>query len=206
MKIPRNWKDITLPIFEAAYRVEQDQYDDEIDRQIDWLAAVTQCSREDIAAMNLKELADLKNKLQWITRPKFNERIPKFFTAGNRLWEVTTEVDKLTAAQYAELCTWMKQDPMMNLDKVMASLTTRRRWWLFRSVYDGSTHSERAAIFRKGLNMAIIYPVALFFFRVFTRSMDDIRASLDRQKHQATKELIQELREAIENARHGTVS
>lgn len=199
MTIPTSWRQIYLPQFEAALLVEQTVYDDEIDRQVEWIAALTNSTRDEIASLPFDQLTSIAKQLAWVKNPQFNTRIPKFFTAGGKLWEVVHEINKLSAAQYAELCTWMKDDPMNNLDKVMATITIQRKWWLFSGKYDGETHAERAAIFRKHLSLAVIYPISLFFSLVYTRLMLSVQTSslnhLNRINREMAKELIETIKE-----------
>lgn len=194
IKIPQNWKDVKLDQFEAALLVEQTEYDDPIDQQVEWIAALTGATIEQIEQLPFSELTDIALKLKWVKTPEFNTRIPRFFTAGGQMFEIVYSIEQLTAAQYAELCTWMNGEPLRNLDKVMASVTIRRKWWLLKGKYDGATHEQRANLFRKHLSLAVIYPIALFFSQVYTRLMVDMQGSLANELHKVNRELVTELK------------
>lgn len=199
--VPKTWKDIKLPQFEAALRVEEANYDDPIDRQLDWIAAICQTDREALEEMTIGEVSAIARRLEWIKCPNFNEKIPRFFTCAGRLFELTWRIDKITAAQYAELCTWMKDKPMLNLHKVMASVSTERKFWLLPTKYNGATHEWRANLFRRHLSMAVIYPVALFFFRLLTRSMHDIEIYLEKEKIRHMREMVNMIKKEVKSAK-----
>lgn len=201
INIPSSWKDIKLSQFEAALLVEQTEYEDAIDQQVEWIAALTGATIEKIEQLPFSELADISVKLKWVKEPKFDERIPRFFTIGSKMFEVVYQIDQLTAAQYAELCTWMKVDPMLNLDKAMASITIRRKYWLLKGKYDGATHEARAKLFRKHLSLAVIYPIALFFSQVFTRLMLDMQDFSVKELIKLRKQMTMELKQILKEQR-----
>lgn len=196
MNVPKDWSEIKLPQFENALIVEKGKYDDPTDLMIDWLAAICDCNREDMELLTLRQLRELNEKLKWIREMKFGKRIPKFFTIKGKLYEVCTDVSKLTAAQYAELCTWMKRDPMLHLAEIMASVTKQRKWLLWSGKYDGFRHKERAELFASHLSLAVIYPIAMFFFQVLSRSLPAIQSYLERRKIKELREMIAMVKEA----------
>jgi hypothetical protein len=195
IKIPTQWSEVTLSQFEAAYDVEQSEFDNLIDQQVNWIAAITGAKVDELESLTVADISGIVKKMEWMKSPNFTSKIPKFFICGGKVWEVTTEIELLTAAQYMELCTWMKDNPMKNFDKIMATITVRKPYWVLSGKYDASTHKERAQLFREKLSLAVIYPVSLFFFRKFTLLIKSIQESLEKERLKMLRELLEEARE-----------
>lgn len=197
IQIPKSWKDIKLPQFELLIAVEQHQYDDELDRTIDWIAALTKSTPDEIASLPFDKLSGIIKQLAWAREGKFNTRIPKFFTCGGQLFEVVYQVEKFTSVQYRELEEWLADDPINNLDKIMATLTIERKWWLKGGRYDPATHAKRAAIFKKELSLAVIYPLALFFQKVFVNTVESVNRTAINKINRVNKDLLKELQKLL---------
>lgn len=193
MEIPSSWNELTIKQFTRALAVEGTEYEYQVEKQIAWIAAITGADEKELEQMNLTDVAAIANKLQWVKQPIFEEKVSKFFYLNGKLYEVCNDISKIRADQMIDLCSFMKDNPMLNVHKLMATVCIPRKWLLIHGKYDGARHQQISNMFFEHLTMDKVYPIALFFCRVCNAFLQTILISLENEKDRLITEAIIDL-------------
>lgn len=147
-------------------------------------------SEEEIDAMPIKKFGKLCEKLQKAFDLKViqeTETMPKkMISINGKVYHLNFEVKPpFNTGRYIEVLTFSKDDPIMNMHNILASICTPMKWsWLklnfVKQEYDALKHEEYAndmkeADFRHG------YHAMVFFCKVLVSSTNNTKDYLERE-------------------------
>jgi hypothetical protein len=211
MSATLSWKDITIKRFTEATGVLETDYPQtdlgQIDREIDFVSALTDISRDEILRMHRTKFTELSAELEFIAHPEtISQKWPKWFMLKGQLFKPTRKLNNLTAGQYIDLMSFNK-DPLGNLHKILATLCLPCTMYLTAKKYDGKKHAEISEFFYENLTMDIAYPIAVFFCKVWEDFMPHMLTFLETEiqnLNQETKDLMQSLKTPSLNSSDGS--
>jgi hypothetical protein len=190
MKLPSSWKQITIKQYLEIDTIIKDTSLELVERYIQILAAISGQSTDYFESIPIRKLKEYIRKLDFLSHPEeIKTKIPSSFWLKGRRYSVSWRVTTLTGGQYIDLNVFTKDKDAItaNLHNIMAVLCLPRKWWVFKSKYNGQQHKDRAALFYDNLSMAIAYPLAVFFCNLSVKLMPHIVLYLEEQESQIRK-------------------
>ena len=163
---------------------------DDLQRATKLVQVLLDKSEDEIDAMPLKKFAKLCKKLQQAFDLKVIKEIntqPKsLISANGKTYSLNFEIKPpFNTGRYIEVLTFSKEDPIMNMHNILASICTPMKWsWrklnFVEKDYDVLKHEEYAkdlsqADFRHG------YHAMVFFCKVLVRSTNNTTDYLERE-------------------------
>ena len=163
---------------------------DDLQRATKLVQVLLDKSEDDIDAMPLKKFAKLCKKLQQAFDLKVIKEIntqPKsLIIANGKTYSLNFEIKPpFNTGRYIEVLTFSKEDPIMNMHNILASICTPMKWsWrklnFVKQEYDVLKHEEYAkdlsqADFRHG------YHAMVFFCKVLVRSTNNTTDYLEKE-------------------------
>jgi hypothetical protein len=163
---------------------------DDLQRATKLVQVLLDKSEDEIDAMPLKKFAKLCKKLQQAFDLKVIKEIntqPKsLISANGKTYSLNFEIKPpFNTGRYIEVLTFSKEDPIMNMHNILASICTPMKWsWrklnFVKQDYDVLKHEEYAkdlsqADFRHG------YHAMVFFCKVLVRSTNNTTDYLERE-------------------------
>lgn len=166
-------------------------------------------SETEIDAMPIKKFAVLCQKLQNAFDVKVNEATmakPKqIIHCNNKVYHLNFDIKPpFNTGRYIEVLTFSKDDPIMNMHNILASICTPMKWsWLklnfVKQKYDVSKHEEYANDMRQA-NFKHGYFAMVFFYHVLKVSTDNmtdcLRAEMNLRK--LDRKRVQQLRKILQ--------
>jgi hypothetical protein len=187
MKLPTRWQELSIGQYQKAHEVFQTEYEQLIDRHIALVSALSGLPEKKVLELPAQELKDTVAQLSFIhDLSTLSARIPRHILMRGMLFNIQTDLRKLTAGQYIDLTSYTKKgDIIAELHNILAVLTTP-----VLHKYRGERHAAIAALIHNHMSIATAYPIALFFcdsFKLFTRNIPDF---LINQLQQTTTDLM----------------
>jgi hypothetical protein len=166
-------------------------------------------SEAEIDAMPIKKFAVLCQKLHNAFDIKVNEATmakPKqIIYCNNKVYHLNFDIKPpFNTGRYIEVLTFSKDDPIINMHNILASICTPMRWsWrklnFVKQKYDVSKHEEYANDMRQA-NFKHGYFAMVFFYQVLKAStantMDCLTAEMNLRK--LDKKRVQQLRKVLQ--------
>jgi hypothetical protein len=173
------WSDVTIRQFYEAQEVINGEYEDELERSIALLCAVTGQTEIEILSLTHNEIAKLSKELSFLNSlDTMGKEWPKWFMVQGRLFKPLRDIRKITGGQLIELLTFSKE-PLQNIHKILATLSLPCNWIGKARKYDADKHNEISELFREHLTMDIAYPIAVFFCNLWEELLKNIQDYLE---------------------------
>lgn len=185
-----NIAELTIKQFLNCKRIA-DLEQDPLNRNIRLLAEVSGMTIDEVEALpievlkkRLKELSDI-NTLVEGSKVNMNIKVK-----GER-FRIVWQLNKLTAAQYIEVCEWTKdsENIIYNIHKILASLAIRRTWYGKLMKRDASEHKYISDLFYNHMKIGQAYPIMLFFCKFSQALHENILTSLEVELKTLTQKL-----------------
>lgn len=166
-------------------------------------------SEAEIDAMPVKKFAVLCEKLQKAFDVKVNEATmskPKqIIYCNNKVYHLNFDIKPpFNTGRYIEVLTFSKDDPIINMHNILASICTPMEWsWrkfnFVKLKYDVSKHEEYANDMRQA-NFKHGYFAMVFFYQVLKASTDNTMDCLTAQMNlrKLDKKRVQQLRKILQ--------
>jgi hypothetical protein len=163
----------------------------------------------EIDAMPIKKFAVLCQKLQKAFDVKVNEATmakPRpIIYANNKVYHLNFDIKPpFNTGRYIEVLTFSKDDPIINMHNILASICTPMEWsWrkfnFVKLKYDVSKHEEYANDMRQA-NFKHGYFAMVFFYQVLKASTDNTMDCLTAQMNlrKLDKKRVQQLRKILQ--------
>lgn len=200
MRIPQKWSDLKIKQFIELRAALEMRDIESLDRNVLIVSALLDKPVEWVEE-NLS-LVDLTNIIGQCT---FTKELPpakaaKRFFLGGKLWRMDLEMKNILPAQYIDisLLTKTDEDIIENMHKIMAIFC--RPW--YQRKYDSRKAEKYAEIFYKDMSSDFAYSSALFFYHLYTASLDATRTYLLKQAEELMKKVEAEQARLASNA-HG---
>jgi hypothetical protein len=191
MNIPTSWHELSISDYQKAHQIITADYDEELDRQIALISALSDIPETQVWQLPGEELKQAIYGLAFLkdidTMPV---KIPRLTLMAGRVFKIQTNIRKLTAGQYIDIAAFVKRgngEIIPELHNIMAVLTTP----LF-SRYKGARHEAMARLIQKQMSIATAYPVAVFFCAVsrnFILNLPDFLQKYTQQQMEMMKKM-----------------
>lgn len=163
----------------------------------------------EINAMPIKKFSVLCEKLQKAFDVKVNEasmsKPRQIIYANKKVYHLNFDIKPpFNTGRYIEVLTFSKDDPIINMHNILASICTPMKWsWrklnFVKQNYDVSKHEEYANDMRQA-NFKHGYFAMVFFYHVLKAStdntMDCLKAQMNLRK--LDKKRVQQLRKVLQ--------
>ena len=93
MKIPKEWKDITIEQFQELHTIQNSEHEFFLDKEIAILSVLTQMDSKELEAIPKADLVRLSTVTNFINKP-LSERLHNHFIIGRRLFKVRLKPNK----------------------------------------------------------------------------------------------------------------
>lgn len=153
------WKDITISVFNQIQAILKSG-DTDLTVKIEIYVLLTGKNIDQVRDLPLGEFLSAYSKELGFLNDTIPQVIPKFWEHDKVKYNISTQVEKISSGQYIDLKEYMKQEN--NLHMVMAVLC------FDGDKYNGGTHKERSEIFLNHMPITIAYPLAVFFFELWS--------------------------------------
>lgn len=198
MRIPSSWSDVTIGRYQAARETfSADYFDDEVERSIAQLAAVTGCSEDDVASLRIPKLLAAIKQIDFIKHLEtINKAWPKVFVIKGNIYRPIQRIDRIRGGRYLDFKLYMGGDIIDNLHLLLAVLTSKTIFGI-RLPYSAKRMRRTAEFFKKELTMDIAYPIAAFFLTWLEHSTPAILTSLSNQTAEMKKKIMSQLQPTL---------
>lgn len=183
--------------------------DDELQKAIKLVQVLLNKTEKEIDAMPLKKFDKLCKKLQQAFDLKVNEATmakPRHIIyANNKVYHLNFDIKPpFNTGRYIEVLTFSKDDPIMNMHNILASICTPMVWsWrklnFVKTEYDVLKHEDYANDMRQA-NFKHGYFAMVFFYHVLKASTDNTMDCLTAQMNlrKLDKKRVQQLRKVLQ--------
>ena len=166
MKIPKEWKDITIEQFQELRTIQNAEHEFFLDKEISILSVLTQMDSKELEAIPKADLIRLSTVTNFINKP-LSERLHNHFRIGRRLFKVRLKAEQISAEQFILLnrYTESNDDTIENLHYIMAVLTNEVGWFGLKK-FDVDFEGK-AKLFKENLSIEHAFAPSVFFFEVY---------------------------------------
>ncbi len=179
MKIAKNWNEINVGQFQQINAALKNYPDNAITQAVWMLDALTDKSRKELLALDFsKEFKPLMKELDWVNATPLPTQLPKQFELGGQLYRLIYDMKQRTTGQFVDLAhlTSEPENIIPNLHQILAVLCVP---------HGQKDHAidfeQRAKYFKNNLPIAIAYPIATFFLKLWLDSLPHILTYLEKQ-------------------------
>ncbi len=180
MKIAKNWNEITIGQFQQINTALKNYPDNAITQAVWMLNALTDISREELLAMDYNQaFKPLMKKIGWINNSPLPTQLPKSFELDGEQYNLVYDMKQRTTGQFVDLAhlSTDSENIIPNLHQILAVLC------IPKGQKDHAIDFEqRAKHFQNKLSIAVAYPIATFFLRLWLDSLPHILTYLEKQK------------------------
>lgn len=152
------WSDITVSKFRELQEIILGN-DDELTKKIFIYSSLTGYRIEDARELPLGSFLEQYAKEVAFMNDPIPQVISKSWKHGEKEYNITTDISKLTAGQYIDFKNFAKEKD--NIHTIMAVLCYDGK------KYDGSNHEERAMIINEYMPITVAYPLCVFFLNLW---------------------------------------
>jgi hypothetical protein len=187
MNLPKNWNEINIGQFQQINTALKNYPDNAITQAVWMLNAFTGKTREELLAMDFnKDFKPLMKQLDWINVTPLPTQLPKQFEVDGEEYTLVYDMKQRTTGQFVDLAhfTTEPENIIPNLHQILAVLCVPTGQ---KNHADG--FEQRAKLFKEKLSIAVAYPIATFFLRLWLDSLPHILTYLEKQAKPAKKNL-----------------
>ena len=189
-QLPKSWKDVTVP---QLIEIETIKHDSSIDKEpypyitrgIYLLSVFTKKPFSYYESeISVTELKLLIASLDFLNEYPSEKAVNKF-KCGGYTWRVKHKINSLKASQLIDHCEYTKDDKkiLSNCSKLLALYCTPYKF--FRKVE--MTDEEKSKILLNA-PINVIYPLTVFFCKVYNSFLENIPVSLNKEMQKLMKE------------------
>ena len=122
VKIPTDWKDISISMFQDFKTIEKTEYNNEEEKAIDFICAMTKIKPEQLVRFKYKDLKYLSNKLTNLMSSSFDDKtlIKKVDFNGVK-YGFIPNLSSISLGEFVDIEEYCKK-PYDNLHKIMSVL------------------------------------------------------------------------------------
>lgn len=179
MKIAKNWNEISIGQFQQINTALKNYPDNAITQAVWMLNALTGIPREELLVMDFsKDFKPLMKELEWVNTTALPTQLPKEFELDGEQYTLVYDMKQRTTGQFVDLAhlTTEPDNIIANLHQILAVLC------IPTGQKDHAIGFEqRAKNFQQRLPIAIAYPIATFFLRLWLDSLPHILTYLEKQ-------------------------
>lgn len=179
MKIAKNWNEINIGQFQQINAALKNYPDNAITQSVWMLHALTGKSREELLALDFaKEFKPLMQELNWVNTTPLPTQLPKKFELAGVNYQLVYDMKQRTTGQFVDLA-HLSSNPeniIPNLHQILAVLC----------IPEGQKDhaigfEQRAKYFQNHLSIAIAYPIATFFLKLWLDCLPHILTFLENE-------------------------
>lgn len=178
IELPKSWSDVSIGQFIELTKAKEN-CEDEIDMTVELLSIMSGVGRNEIAKISLTDITKLSNALQFLHTP-LPDKIEQRVKVNGVDYYADLRIDKMVADQYMVLKEYQKGgNSIEELHKILSVFyipVTKK----FGEVDINAIADD----FYKGFPVAIAYPAAVFFLKVYKSWMSYIADCLEKHLHQ----------------------
>jgi len=166
MKIPKEWKDITIEQFQELHTLQNATYDFHLDKEIAILSVLTQMDSKQLEEIPKADLVRLTTVTNFINKP-LSEKLHNHFRIGRRLFKVRLQAEQISAEQFILLNRYTEShdNTIENLHYIMAVMTNEVGWFGLKK-FDVDFEGK-AKLFKEKLSIEHAFAPSVFFFEVY---------------------------------------
>jgi hypothetical protein len=165
MKLPKNWNDVTIEMYQALLNNLNDKSLTPIDLIISNITVLSGCEYEDVESLDIREINRLASQLSFISQPAENKAVNDVILDG-KIHSLQCDVSKVTYGQFKALSHYTSNNASNdNLHFLMALFVYPKGEPYDRDFF------ERAEQFRKQLTMDVVFPLSAFFLGLLVESV-----------------------------------
>jgi hypothetical protein len=164
----KNWKDITLAQAQELFTLDPNDYEDQLQYQIEQLAILMDIDPAEIENWTNKRIVEAFQEFEFI-KSLPEEKLTESFEIEGVTYKMTP-LDELTLAQMVDIEELINLGINDNIHRIISVI------WL--SEGDEYKPDAKRDELMKGVNLEIIYGNLLFFYHIVVTYMNDTQASL----------------------------
>lgn len=193
-KLPKGWEDITVPQLIELERIQKADVGDfmpSLVKTYQILSLLTGYPYEHFEAMKISEAKELAEKIAFLNDYPEDQAVQYFWCGGYR-WKMNFNINNLTGGQLIDHYELTKdQDRILaNCNKLMALYCEPKKWFFFKK--DMSYEDKQAILLDAPVK--VVYPLTLFFCRLYPHLLNAIKDYLQKQEQLMKKELERMIR------------
>ena len=163
MKIPRNWDELTVGMYERLYPTFTKEYKNPLDKIIEQIRILTDQSKEEVERIQIKEYEQIKQDLEFLNTP-IEGKLKKTFWLGWKRFRFETDARKLNGGSYMSAMHIQQNDPNTQLHQVLFNIAKPINWIGREQKIDVYSEYYEDNINKfKDIPMSVAYPIVSFF-------------------------------------------
>lgn len=189
ISLPSSWTGVSLDKFPLIHDVLQDDGIDLIDKEIRIISILSDVSVSTIERIELGDLKNLIKKVRFIFEQNFPKPTQSFKFEGLE-WRVNYNVAKLNGGDLITLLklTETEDSVMANLAEITAVFVKPYKSKWFKSVEANIDYDDKLSMIKR-MNAGLIYPMCVFFCKLLTALLPDIKLYLENQNEKAMERI-----------------
>lgn len=179
MNIANNWNRISIGQFQQINAALKNYPDNVITQSVWILNALTGKTRDELLSLDfVKDFKPLMHELDWVHTTPLPTQLPKQFELEGGHYTLVYDMKQRTTGQFVDLAHFTADPEQIipNLHFILAVLCVPE---------EQKNHAEgfeqRAKLFQQKLSIAIAYPIATFFLKLWVDSLPHILTYLEQQ-------------------------
>lgn len=201
--LPRSWSDLTVEQFQVIGDAMQTEDGDTtittLDKKIRVLSILTEIDDAKLEQMPIRKVRRMFEQVEFLNHlPEEVTAFPYRIRVGGKWHRVHYKVTDWCGGQYIDLNNYSKLEEgekpeeiiRRNLHDILGVLIVPTYWWSFGYVarpYVGPKESGRGELMKQELTMATAYPLALFFCRLWSVLIPNLKTYLEEEIMTMTK-------------------
>jgi hypothetical protein len=179
MNIAKNWNQISIGQFQQINAAIKNYPDNAITQAVWILSALTGNTREELLALDFaKDFKPMMRQLDWVHSTPLPSQLPKQFELEGDSYQLVYEMKQRTTGQFIDLAHFTADPEQIipNLHFILAVLCIP-----LGQKDHAEGFEQRAKLFQQKLSIAIAYPIATFFLKLWVDSLPHILTYLEQQ-------------------------
>jgi len=174
MKMPKSWDELTVGQYQELHPTFEKEYKNPVDKVIEQLMILTNCSNSEIEALTVDDLHALQEQLTFLNKP-IDQRLRAVFKVKGIRYRFEVNARKLTGGAYISAMHLAEKDPNTKLHQVLFNIAKPiNRFGRDKKV--GKDFYEDHVDDFKSLPMSVAFPIVSFFLslcQVLTTRIED---------------------------------
>ena len=163
MKIPRNWDELTVGMYETLYPTFTKEYTNPLDKIIEQIRILTGLSKEEVERISIQDYQQIKQDLEFLNTP-IEGQLKKKFWIGWKRYKFETDARKLNGGSYMSSMHIQQNEPNTQLHQVLFTIAKPINWIGKEQKIDNySEYYEDNIDSFRNIPMSVAYPIVSFF-------------------------------------------
>lgn len=187
MKIPKSWNDVTIAQFMELRQSTKD-LEDNFDITNTHIAVLCGITQQDVMAMKVETRNKIVDRISFITTEPTGQFKPTFWHNRKR-WNVTDNINKLSASQYIDVSMFIKMNASENYHNILGIICQPMRYGVLKRKYDADKVMQYADELLS-LPVPVAMSIAAFFLNSLQLFIDNTPTYLEEIQKTLMREVL----------------